>query len=77
MLQECHLNAPSGAGEAPAPFSITSKRPRVVCLLDSTCEVHQALQGHLEAVQEARNHMNKALGYLEATPGQGGYSQAG
>ncbi|CAL1129347.1 unnamed protein product, partial [Cladocopium goreaui] len=72
MLRECQAG-----DEFMAPFSIISKRPRVVCLLDSTCEVHQALQGHLAAVSEAKDHMSKALQYLEGTkPGQGGYSQA-
>ena len=43
----------------------------MVCLLDSTSEVHQALQGHLDALQTAKGHMSKALHHLEAgNPGK-------
>eukprot|EP00913_Durusdinium_trenchii_P017025 g16010.t1 len=67
MLRECQDDA---------PFTITSRRPRVVCLLDATSEVHQALQSHLEAVQEAKGHMFKALNHLEAAQFDGQEGQA-
>ena len=65
------------------PFCKTNTKSRLYTFPETPCsisfqEVHQALQGHLAAVSEAKDHMSKALQYLEGTkPGQGGYSQVG
>ncbi|CAE7204945.1 unnamed protein product [Symbiodinium natans] len=71
LLKEC---------DEQAPFTISASRPRVVCLLDSTSQAHEALLEHLEALQEAKGHMSAALEHLEAAQslhGQpGGFAQA-
>ncbi|CAE7227451.1 unnamed protein product [Symbiodinium sp. CCMP2592] len=72
LLKECELEE--------APFTIESPRPRLVCLLDSTSQTHEALLQHLEALEEAKGHMSSALKHLEVARslhGQpGGFAQA-
>ncbi|CAE7550054.1 unnamed protein product [Symbiodinium microadriaticum] len=72
LLKECELED--------APFTIESPRPRLVCLLDSTSQTHEALLQHLEALEEAKRHMSSALKHLEVARslhGQpGGFAQA-